>query len=284
MIRSIALVLSLALPFAAYAQDDASLLAPLAPHPTKSHRHRHKSHNDLDQLAPLNLPTTLTVDVPGVDGAKVTVDGKAWGSAPIQRRALRAGAHRIRITRPGFAPYSRRVVVRSGDRARVAATLKAVSGVLTVHSTPAGADVSLDGEVIGVTPVDQKKVKPGSFELRLHAPGFMDDVSRVALTLGQDTVVDRKLEPVPTPHTDRPVQVSLAPTVAPEPGPLPTEHYTEVEEPTAWYKHWYVWAGAGAVVAAAAVGIAASSRGTTVGGPPEAASVCGGACDGVLTP
>ena len=59
MIRSIALVLSLALPFAASAQDDASLLAPLAPHPTKSHRHRHKAHNDLDQLAPLDLPTTL---------------------------------------------------------------------------------------------------------------------------------------------------------------------------------------------------------------------------------
>lgn len=284
MIRSLALVLSLVLPFTALAQDDASLLAPLSPHPTKPHRHRHPKHNDLDQLAPLNLPTTLTVEVPGVEGAQVTVDGKAWGLAPIKARTVRAGAHRIHVTRPGFAAFSRRVVVRSGDRAKVAATLRPTSAILTVRSTPPGAEVSLDDEPLGETPVEQKAVRPGSHELRVHAPGFMDDVARLTLRLGQDSVLERTLEPVPPPQTDRPVQVSLAPRTAPEAGPLPTETYTEVEAPSPWYKRWYVWAGAGAVVAAAAVGIAASSAGTHVSGLPTDAAVCNGPCDAVLKP
>jgi hypothetical protein len=292
MIRSLVLALCLALPLSAFAQDDASLLAPLAPHPTKSHRKKPKHrHNDLDQLAPLNLPTTLTVNVPGVEDAQVVVDGKDWGTAPVNGRKVRPGAHRIRVSRPGFAPFKRRVVVRTGDRAHVAARLRPVAGVLTVRSTPPGAEVSLDGERLGPTPLVQKVLKPGSYELRLRMEGFMNDLSRVALRAGQDTVIARTLVAVPKPlpvaeakPVDRPVQVALSPTVAPEPGPLPTEQYAEVEPPKAWYQHWYVWAGAGAVVAAAAVGLAASSGGTTVGAPPLAASVCGGACDGVLTP
>lgn len=296
MIRSLVLALCLALPLSALAQDDASLLVPLAPHPTKAHRKKPKHrHNDLDQLAPLNLPTTLTVKVPGVEDAQVTVDGKDWGKAPVEARKVRPGAHRVRVSRPGFATFKRRVVVHSGDRAHVAVKLRAVSGVLTVRSTPPGAEVSLDGARLGSTPLVQKVVKPGSYELRLRADGFMNDLSRVDLRAGQDTVIARTLVAVPKPEptpvataevkpADRPVQVALTPKVAPDPGPLPTEQYAEVEPTKAWYEHWYVWAGAGAVVAAAAVGIAASSGGTTVGAPPLAASVCGGACDGVLTP
>lgn len=282
MIRSLALAVCLLSPLLAQAQDDASLLAPLTPHHGKSHKKHHRHRSDLDELAPLNLPTTLSVEIPGnVEGAQVSVDGKPWGQAPIARHAVTPGAHQVSVTRPGFAPFSKRVVVRMGDRARVSAELQAVSGVLTVRSEPPGAQVSLDGAPLGVTPLAQRAVKPGSYELRLHAPGFMDDVARIELRAGRDVVVERTL--IPVPRSDRPVQVSLAPAGSAA-EPMPEVAEDEVEPPTPWFKRWYVWAGAGAVVAAAAVGLAASSGGTTVGAPPSPTTVCGGPCAGVLTP
>lgn len=291
MIRALAVALCVLVPLAAQAQDDASLLAPLTP--SKPKAKAHPKHDDLDVIAPLGKPaaghaTRLSVRAP--KAAQVEVDGKSWGVAPVAEHAISPGTHELAVTRPGFAPYHRRFVVRRGKHLILSATLQPVSGVLAVRSEPPGADVSVDGEPVGKTPVTGRELKPGNYELRVHAPGFMEDVSRIAMRAGEETSVDRRLVPAPK-VSQGPRVVSLAPRVtqtgpsAPEPvaavAPVTTE--AQAEPSTPWFKRWYVWAGAGAVVAAVAVGVAASS-GTKIGGPPTPTSVCGGPCDGVLTP
>jgi hypothetical protein len=292
----------------AQAQDE-DLLAPLPVKTKRTHKRKHRpvakkapahevapapaptpaapapaakaeADDELDQLAPLDLPTTLTVHVGGgVKGAEVEVDGERWGQAPVNAHPLEPGEHRVLVRRPGFADFHKTVTVRAGDRAQVNALLEGTAGLLSIKSTPPGAEVLIDGRAIGHTPLLQVTLPPGSYELRVRAQGYMDDVSRIAVRAGRDYPLE--LSMLPLNGGDRPTQVALAPQAA-QAEPLVPEVSESVAQSPAWYQHWYVWAGVAAVAAGATAGVlAATSKAPS---PISASSVCGGNCDAVLSP
>ncbi len=78
-----------------------------------------------------------------VDGAPARVDaGKV---------SLAAGAHAIKITRPGYKPADQSVVVSAGQSVPLRLTLERVSTVLTVISSPPGVEVVVNGTSRGKT-------------------------------------------------------------------------------------------------------------------------------------
>jgi hypothetical protein len=266
---------------AAPVQPPASPAAP-APTPAPAPGPAAKSsgtEDELQELAPLELPTTMSIHVAGgVKDAQVSVDGENWGKAPISSHPLKPGEHRIVIRRPGFADYSRTVQVAPGARGQVNAMLEATAGVLAITSVPPGADVTIDGRAVGQTPLPQVTLPPGSYELRVRHQGYMDDVSRLAVRAGRDYPIELTL--VPNPASDRPTAVALVPQNTGN--EAVTGEVSHVAEPTPWYKHWYVWAGVGVVAAGAAVAVAASSG--TKGSAISSSTVCGGSCAAVINP
>ena len=64
-------------------------------------------------IAPAIDGLSLTSDPPG---ARVTVDGIAWGVTPVSIRHLSPGDRRVRFTKEGFTA-TERVVRLSGERA-----------------------------------------------------------------------------------------------------------------------------------------------------------------------
>jgi archaellum component FlaG (FlaF/FlaG flagellin family) len=78
-----------------------------------------------------------------VDGAPARVDaGKV---------SLAAGAHAIKITRPGYKSADQSVVVSAGQSVPLRLTLERVSTVLTVISSPPGVEVVVNGTSRGKT-------------------------------------------------------------------------------------------------------------------------------------
>jgi hypothetical protein len=57
-------------------------------------------------------------------GAMVTVDGRPSGNTPVTLTAVAPGRHTVRIERPGYRPVTTTVMIKSGERARVAARLE----------------------------------------------------------------------------------------------------------------------------------------------------------------
>jgi hypothetical protein len=51
--------------------------------------------------------------------ADVAVDGAPAGQTPLRRLALAAGPHTVVLTHPDYEPYTRRVVVKTGETVRV---------------------------------------------------------------------------------------------------------------------------------------------------------------------
>ena len=90
---------------------------------------------------------------------------------------LQPGNYELKLTKPGFTDYVQRIPIASGVTVEVIAdmTLKpSQNGILSVYSYPAGGSVSLDGNLVGTSPVWLSDVKPGIHQLKVTSPGYLD--------------------------------------------------------------------------------------------------------------
>jgi formylglycine-generating enzyme required for sulfatase activity len=115
------------------------------------------------------LPGRVRVDVPSA--ARVTVDGKELGPAPGEFE-IAAGSHSIAIAAERYQPFSGQVDVTGEGKSQVykPALVPAWADV-SVTSEPAGAQLLVNGEPRGVTPLTTE-ILAGNHPLELRLQGF----------------------------------------------------------------------------------------------------------------
>jgi len=89
-------------------------------------------------------------------GAQIQLDGRGDPSwvTPFSLSGISPGQHTISVSKSGYSAEARTVGIASGSRAAVSLHLAPINALMVVSSTPAGADVILDGKSTGrVTPV-----------------------------------------------------------------------------------------------------------------------------------
>ncbi|MFM2151880.1 MAG: hypothetical protein RL199_315 [Pseudomonadota bacterium] len=156
---------------------------------------RHETHGTEQAPTAQQHVGTLALSV-DVDGAALTLDGTPRTDALATRRAMlevRAGEHRLRISKPGYLDDVRNVAVAAGGRATVDVTLVAEKPVerkpaatdrnafLYVETAPSGAVLVIDDQPLGRS--------PGTFEL---SPGR--HVVKARLNWYREAVVNVELE------------------------------------------------------------------------------------------
>jgi formylglycine-generating enzyme required for sulfatase activity len=115
------------------------------------------------------LPGRLRVEVPGA--AQVTIDGKQTGAAPGEFE-LAPGKHTLSIASTRYQPFTAEVDVEGlGKVQTFKPTLVPAWADVTVTSEPAGAQVLVNGEARGVTPL-KTEILAGSQPLELRMEGF----------------------------------------------------------------------------------------------------------------
>jgi hypothetical protein len=145
-------------------------------------------------------------------GAHVTIDGKDAGVTPAVVRDLPPGAHRVHLSRDGYAAVERRVTITRSHPAqsltvelardaRAAAperptpgTAGAFAGSLYIDSRPSGAKVFLDGKLIGTTPLSMASVQAGEHAVRLEYDGYRRWTSSVRIVASEQNRVTASLE------------------------------------------------------------------------------------------
>jgi thiol-disulfide isomerase/thioredoxin len=93
-------------------------------------------------------------------GIPVTLDGRPWGTTPIERRQVSTGPHRVMVTDPLFLEEGKDLVVTQGGEHLVEVTLTPRVGGLEVHATDLQdndlrGEVFVDGVSVGYTPYSQ---------------------------------------------------------------------------------------------------------------------------------
>jgi serine/threonine protein kinase len=141
-------------------------------------------------------------------GASVMLDGQSRGVTPLELRELSFGAHTVRVSYPGHDSRERRVtfteqrparsldfVLRSTSVPADAAAAANAPGSLQVTSRPSGAQVFVDDNLIGTTPLLLPDVAAGSRRVRLELSGYKIFTTSVQIEPSERSQVAARLEP-----------------------------------------------------------------------------------------
>lgn len=132
------------------------------------------------------------------DGARVVVDGRWVGDAPLGPIPMVTGRHLVEITADGFVPARREVSIAAGMEAEIPIPLIASpkNCMVLIDANVLGAAVRIDGEAAGETPV-AAKLAGGGHSLEVTAPGYLPYRGELAVTAGQTRHVEIELSRVP---------------------------------------------------------------------------------------
>ena len=120
-------------------------------------------------------------------GASVYLDDSYQGTTPpggraIYLRSLAPGSYTVRLEMPDYQTWTDTAVIRNNIITDIHAEPVPYSpgpqpdttGQLTITSEPAGADVLLDNQYKGITPVYLSDIPGGSHGILLHLSGYQD--------------------------------------------------------------------------------------------------------------
>ena len=174
-------------------------------------------------------PTTGSVNVQSTPAAaNVFLDSTLVGLTPVTISGVAPGSHTVRIEKTGYEPYQMTASVSAGATTLVSAALTPIpdptTGSVNIQSTPAGANVFLDGTLVGLTPVLVSGITPGSHQVAVELTGYVPFQATTSVSAGATTVVSAVLTPGPTPTatTPTPTPTPTATTTTPTPTPTVT--------------------------------------------------------------
>jgi tetratricopeptide (TPR) repeat protein len=107
-------------------------------------------------------------------GASAYVNGNFMGVTPLDARELPAANCVLRVTKFGCVPLLREIDLRPGANEFKYDLAPLPGGTLEIVSTPSGADVFMDGEPRGQTPLTLKSVGAGGHTVRLSLVNYLD--------------------------------------------------------------------------------------------------------------
>jgi formylglycine-generating enzyme required for sulfatase activity len=129
------------------------------------------------------LPGRLEVNS-ALTGIEVLVDGQTAGTAPGLIEDIPRGAHIVEFRKYRYFPLRQNIDIEGrGQTQTVEVTLEPAWGQLAVQSMPEGAEVRVDGQSVGQTPLTAEVLETGS-DLSLSLSGFKTWERRVSVKAG----------------------------------------------------------------------------------------------------
>jgi PEGA domain len=149
------------------------------------------------ELAPPDRPHATLKVQSTVPNAEVFVDGSSLGRAPIDRNDLDPGKHYVVVHKDGFTDFKREVILIENQAVALVADLSA-TGSIRILSTPEGADLRVDGELVGKTPVVRDAIPAGDHVVEFRLKGYFDHKETMKIEGGREKVFSVDLKQLPT--------------------------------------------------------------------------------------
>jgi len=145
--------------------------------------------NNLKQLIIANLShMTFTLEVTSYPTeAEVYVDGVKKGFTPIKLEDVLYGKHFIEVRKENFTTWSKEINVEEYKILQIDAELLAKYCTIDIVSDPEGANVCLNNEEQGVTPIKIEKLDPGKYKLSIEKDGYVLYEEEIETIKGETT-------------------------------------------------------------------------------------------------
>ncbi|PKL58408.1 MAG: S-layer protein, partial [Methanomicrobiales archaeon HGW-Methanomicrobiales-5] len=158
-------------------------------------------------INPISTPTTVPPVQNGAiyaqsspAGAAIYMNGNYYGYSPITIPNLPAGSYSMKATLSGYSPNTELVNVYAGQTAAYYPTIQQSpppprsTGTVYVKSSPSGANVYVDSNYNGVTPITLT-LYPGNHNIVLKQSGYNDWSTTVYVTAGSSQTINPGLTP-----------------------------------------------------------------------------------------
>jgi hypothetical protein len=149
------------------------------------------------ELAPPDRPRAILKVQSTVPNAEVFVDGSSLGRAPVERTDMDPGKHYVSVHKDGFTDFKREVMLIENQTIALVADLSA-TGSIRILSTPEGADLRVDGELLGKTPVVRDAIPAGDHVVEFRLKGYFDHKETMKIEGGREKVFSVDLKQLPT--------------------------------------------------------------------------------------
>jgi len=126
-------------------------------------------------------------------GAEVFLDGDLVGATPFTTEGLREGSYSIEIRKDNYATVNQAVSVKASLITEFTKELVLLPGSLVINSEPVGSTVLLDGEKIGVTPLEISKIKVGEYEITISKENYSTNAITAQIEPADVTIVNTSL-------------------------------------------------------------------------------------------
>jgi hypothetical protein len=160
-------------------------------HPRTTAAERAQARRDLQAL---RARTAQLKVVANLEGANVTVDGRAVGQTPL-RLSLDPGGHAIEVGSAGFRTERSQLVLVPGAERDLRVVLTTLPGSLEITSRPAGAEIRFGDKVLGKTPL-RTSIPGGIVEVAARLAGHRTVRRQVTVAPGEAVRLDLVLPPL----------------------------------------------------------------------------------------
>lgn len=143
------------------------------------------------------LPATLSLSTAVNDDQTVwLIDDELITQANAFNYELPAGSYQLTVQHPYFSPTERDLVLARGEHLEETIELNRLQGEIDINSSPSGANVTVNGEEKGQTPL-QLTLAGGVHQLQLTLAGYEPTDENIELTYAAPKLERRyQLEPV----------------------------------------------------------------------------------------
>ena len=143
-------------------------------------------------LEPRWAPITFQSEPPG---AMIRVAGTPHGPTPVTANVIE-GTHDYVVVLDGYKPYRGSVHVAAGQPQTLSpVALSLVEGTIALLSIPATANVTLDGDYLGQTPLDVHLTPGKTYQLEVSRAGHDSVTQEVTVASSAKKTMTVRLEP-----------------------------------------------------------------------------------------
>ena len=148
------------------------------------------------------------------DDARVFLDTKKLRRKNYEepyRKRIEPGIHFVRIEKKGYNTLRKSLEVREGEQFNLEVSLQPILGMLYLNTEPPGAEVYLDGQYEGISPVRITRSEKGRYRMKLVKAGYKPEKVSVRIRPGETDDLLVQLEPDPEKRSITPPAMVLIP-------------------------------------------------------------------------
>jgi hypothetical protein len=142
-------------------------------------------------------PALVRIETTPHEGAEVYLDDELQGKTPLDLEAPGAGTYSLKVVYPGYGDVQRSIDLAAGENDTLQIPLDALPATVTIVTVPAGALITIDGEVAGESPVTKEGLVAGKHTFEATLKGYEPSRWDLDLSPGEKSQHDQTLVRLP---------------------------------------------------------------------------------------